>query len=94
MRILLLTLWFLYYSLQTSVAAFSTSQQRPARQARRVQKCFAMAGEDEKKLTFESNKRSVSILSTYNGANEPQCGILHLHLVFLFQSTRSLFSAF
>ncbi|KAG7672234.1 hypothetical protein Ndes2526B_g06776 [Nannochloris sp. 'desiccata'] len=42
----------------TSVAAFATRQQRPARQSRGVQKCFAMASEDEKKLTFESNKRS------------------------------------
>lgn len=58
----MLTLWFLYCCLQTSVAAFATRQQRPARQSRGVQKCFAMASEDEKKLTFESNKRSVSIL--------------------------------
>jgi hypothetical protein len=61
MRILTLILWLFYCCLQTSVAAFATRQQRPARQSRGVQKCFAMATEQEKKLTFESNKRSVSI---------------------------------
>jgi len=32
--------------------------------------------EDEKKLTFDSNERSVSILSTHSGGNEPHSAFL------------------
>ncbi len=41
--------------------AFAAKQQRPARRSRAVQPCRAMADEEERKLTFESNKRSVSM---------------------------------